>query len=40
MPFAIQPESAKIHGVTDEMVKDQIIDPERIRALPLKPESH
>src|SRR5690606_5048754 len=29
----IPPESSKIHGITDEMVRDQIIGPERIRAL-------
>jgi DNA polymerase-3 subunit epsilon len=31
--FPIPPESAKIHGITDEMVKDQVIDPERIKAI-------
>jgi DNA polymerase-3 subunit epsilon len=31
--FPIPPESAKIHGLTDEMVKGQVIDPERIKAL-------
>jgi DNA polymerase-3 subunit epsilon len=31
--FPIPPESSKIHGINDEMVKGQIIDPERIRAL-------
>lgn len=31
--FPIPPESAKIHGITDEMVAGQVIDPERIRAL-------
>lgn len=29
----ISPESSKIHGITDEMVRGQIIDLERIRAL-------
>lgn len=31
--FPIPPESAKIHGITDEMVAGQVIDPERIKAL-------
>jgi len=31
--FPIPPESTKIHGITDEMVRGQVIDPERIRAL-------
>ncbi|MEJ0022794.1 MAG: 3'-5' exonuclease [Alphaproteobacteria bacterium] len=31
--FPIPPESARIHGITDEMVAGQVIDPERIRAL-------
>jgi DNA polymerase III subunit epsilon len=31
--FSIPPESAKIHGLTDEMVSGQVIDPERIKAL-------
>lgn len=31
--FPISPESSKIHGLTDEMVAGQVIDPERIRAL-------
>jgi DNA polymerase III subunit epsilon len=31
--FPIPPESAKIHGITDEMVAGKVIDPERIRAL-------
>jgi len=29
----IPPESSKIHGITDEMVKGQIIDPERIKVI-------
>ena len=31
--FPISPESSKIHGITDEMVAGQIIDPDRIRSL-------
>jgi DNA polymerase-3 subunit epsilon len=31
--FPIPPESSKIHGLTDEMVAGQVIDPGRIRAL-------
>jgi DNA polymerase III subunit epsilon len=31
--FPIPPESAKIHGLTDEMVARQIFDPEHIRVL-------
>lgn len=31
--FPIPPESSKIHGITDEMVASQVINPERIRAL-------
>lgn len=29
----IPPESSRVHGITDEMVQGQVIDPERIRAL-------
>jgi hypothetical protein len=35
--FPIPPESAKIHGLTDEMVAGQVIDPERIKALIASP---
>lgn len=31
--FPIPPESSKVHGITNEMVAGQAIDPERIRAL-------
>lgn len=31
--FPIPPESAKIHGITDEMVKGQAIDAEHVRSL-------
>src|SRR5262245_28827180 len=31
--FPIPPESAKIHGINDEMVAGQVIDPERIKAI-------
>jgi DNA polymerase III subunit epsilon len=31
--FPIPPESSKIHGITDERVAGQVIDPHRIRAL-------
>lgn len=31
--FPIPPESAKIHGISDEMVEGQVIDPQRIKAI-------
>jgi DNA polymerase-3 subunit epsilon len=31
--FPIPPESAKIHGITDEMVRGRAIDPEHVRSL-------
>lgn len=31
--FPIPPENTRIHGITDQMVAGQVIDPERIRAL-------